>query len=46
MIEISRGNTEKGFCEIISKNVIELETKKIVTKGAYALLMQLKNKSE
>lgn len=46
MIEISRGNTEKGFCEIISKNVTELETKKIVTKGAYALLMQLKNKSE
>ena len=46
MIEISRGNTEKGFCELISKNVSELETKKIVTHGAYALLMQLKNKSE
>lgn len=46
LIEITRGNTENGFSEIISKNIAELETKKIVTKGAYSLLMQLKNKSE
>ncbi len=46
MIEITRGNTENGFSEITSKNTAELETKKIVTKGAYSLLMQLKNKSE
>jgi cobalt-zinc-cadmium efflux system membrane fusion protein len=44
MIEIETGITENGFTEILSK--VDLNGKGIVTKGAYALLMSLKNKEE
>jgi cobalt-zinc-cadmium efflux system membrane fusion protein len=44
MIEIETGITENGFTEIISK--ADLSGKEIVTKGAYTLLMSLKNKEE
>ncbi len=46
MLEVNKGSTENGFTEIkllSSDNVLD---KKIVVKGAYSLLMQLKNKSE
>lgn len=44
MIEVKIGNTENGFTEIIdSENLINQD---FVTKGAYNLLMALKNKSE
>jgi cobalt-zinc-cadmium efflux system membrane fusion protein len=44
MIETETGITENGFTEIISK--ADLTGKEIVTKGAYTLLMSLKNKEE
>jgi cobalt-zinc-cadmium efflux system membrane fusion protein len=44
MIEIETGESENGFTEIISK--ADLKGKEIVTKGAYTLLMSLKNKEE
>ena len=42
MIETETGESENGFTEIVSK--ADLSGKEIVTKGAYALLMSLKNK--
>lgn len=44
MIEVQIGNTEKGFTEIIKTE--NLNNQAFVTKGAYTLLMSLKNKSE
>lgn len=44
MIEIGTGESENGFIEIISKS--DLTGKEIVVKGAYTLLMSLKNKEE
>jgi cobalt-zinc-cadmium efflux system membrane fusion protein len=44
MIEVEIGNTENNYSEIICKNIDSLSNKNIVTKGAYSLLMQLKNK--
>lgn len=44
MLEIETGETENGFTEIISK--ADLSSKVVVTKGAYSLLMSLKNKEE
>jgi cobalt-zinc-cadmium efflux system membrane fusion protein len=44
MIEIETGESENGFTEIVSK--ADLSGKEIVTKGAYALLMSLKNTEE
>jgi cobalt-zinc-cadmium efflux system membrane fusion protein len=44
MSEIETGESENGFTEIVSK--ADLSGKEIVTKGAYALLMSLKNKEE
>lgn len=44
MIETETGESENGFTEIISK--ADLSGKQIVTKGAYSLLMSLKNKEE
>lgn len=41
---VKTGNSENGFTEIINPEV--LKDKKIAVKGAYTLLMQLKNKSE
>ncbi|MDH7459900.1 efflux RND transporter periplasmic adaptor subunit [Chitinophagaceae bacterium 26-R-25] len=42
--EVQTGSTENGFTEII--NARELDSQTIVTKGAYNLLMALKNTSE
>ena len=44
MIETETGESEIGFTEILSK--VDISGKKIVTKGAYTLLMSLKNKEE
>ncbi|HEU5364392.1 MAG TPA: efflux RND transporter periplasmic adaptor subunit [Hanamia sp.] len=44
MIETETGESENGFTEILSK--VDISGKKIVTKGAYTLLMSLKNKEE
>ena len=44
MIEIETGDNENGFTEIISKT--DISEKEIVIKGAYTLLMSLKNKEE
>ncbi|MGN6533525.1 MAG: efflux RND transporter periplasmic adaptor subunit [Ginsengibacter sp.] len=42
--EIETGESENGFTEIISKTNVNEE--EIVTKGAYTLLMSMKNKEE
>ncbi len=42
MIPIKQGNTENGYSEVLT----DLTNKKIVTKGAYTLLMALKNVSD
>lgn len=44
MIEVQIGNTEKGLTEIIKTE--NLNNQAFVIKGAYSLLMSLKNKSE
>lgn len=44
MIAVEPGNTENGFTEIL--NAEKLAGLTFVTKGAYSLLMGLKNKSE
>ncbi|MBC7524370.1 MAG: efflux RND transporter periplasmic adaptor subunit [Flavobacterium sp.] len=44
MREVKTGNHENGFIEI--SNASNFEGTKIVTKGAYTLLMKLKNKSD
>jgi cobalt-zinc-cadmium efflux system membrane fusion protein len=44
MVEVKLGNTENGHTEVIMENA--LLNKNFVLKGAYNLLMQLKNKEE
>ncbi|MEO8117424.1 MAG: efflux transporter periplasmic adaptor subunit, partial [Bacteroidota bacterium] len=44
MVEIELGNSENGFTEIISGK--DFSGKSIVMKGAYTLLMSLKNMEE
>lgn len=44
MKEVTLGNTENGFTEIMASD--DLKDKSIVTKGAYALLMKMKNVEE
>ncbi len=44
MVEVQIGNTEKGLTEIIKTENLNNQT--FVLKGAYSLLMSLKNKSE
>ncbi|MFY7910555.1 MAG: efflux RND transporter periplasmic adaptor subunit [Emticicia sp.] len=44
MVEVQIGNTEKGLTEIIKTENLNNQT--FVVKGAYSLLMSLKNKSE
>jgi cobalt-zinc-cadmium efflux system membrane fusion protein len=46
MQEIKIGNSENNYTEIISDNIQSIIHKKIVVKGAYQLLMALKNKEE
>ena len=41
MKEVTVGNSESGFTEITSND--EIENQKIVVKGAYSLLMKMKN---
>jgi cobalt-zinc-cadmium efflux system membrane fusion protein len=45
MTEVKIGSTENGYIEILEINPAFLR-KKIVTKGAYQLLMALKNVEE
>ncbi len=44
MVQITAGNTENGFTEISLE--AKLETENFVLKGAYTLLMKLKNTAE
>ncbi len=44
LIEAKTGNSENGFIELL--NYANFTQNKIVTKGAYTLLMKLKNKSD
>jgi membrane fusion protein, heavy metal efflux system len=44
MIEVKKGAVDKGYAEILSAD--SLVGKKIVTKGAYWLMMKLKNVEE
>jgi cobalt-zinc-cadmium efflux system membrane fusion protein len=44
MTEVTVGAKENGYLEI--KNPEKLKNKKIVTNGAYTLLMKMKNKEE
>ncbi len=44
MVEVEIGKSENGFTEIISEK--DLSGKTIVTKGAYTLLISLKNTEE
>ncbi len=46
MIEVAVGESEKGFTEIILPNNSNLNSANFVTKGAYSLLMTMKNKVE
>ncbi len=47
MLEVNIGETEKGFTAIFfTANEAQLKNDNFVIKGAYALLMSLKNKSE
>jgi membrane fusion protein, heavy metal efflux system len=46
MIQISIGETENGFTEIIQPQKSELSKNEFVIKGAYSLLMTMKNKEE
>ncbi len=46
LVEIKKGNSENNFLEIESVDKKDISDAKIVIKGAYNLLMQLKNKSE
>ncbi|MGL2965848.1 efflux RND transporter periplasmic adaptor subunit [Flavobacterium sp. XGLA_31] len=42
--EVTLGNKEKGFVEILNGDQLASDT--VITKGAYTLLMKLKNKSD
>ena len=44
MHEVKKGNAENGFVEIL--NASEMPNQTFVTKGAYTLLMKLKNNEE
>lgn len=46
MLEIKKNNSENGFTEISSIDGKDISNSQFVVKGAYSLLMQLKNKSE
>ncbi|HUQ66582.1 MAG TPA: efflux RND transporter periplasmic adaptor subunit [Flavitalea sp.] len=44
--QVVAGNTQNGFIEIDSTSVNNLKDKKIAVKGAYSLLMKMKNTSD
>lgn len=43
MLEVQTGSTQNGFTEILTD---KLAGRELVTRGAYNLLMAMKNKSE
>ena len=46
MQEVSTQNTENGFTQITFPDSTEMRNKIFVTKGAYTLLMKMKNTEE
>jgi membrane fusion protein, heavy metal efflux system len=46
MMEVTAGESENGFTEILNPDPGGLSNAEFVTKGAYSLLMSLKNKAE
>ena len=46
LLEIVKGSSENNFTEIKTADGKDMDNLQIVTKGAYSLLMQLKNKAE
>lgn len=46
LVEIKKGNSKNNFTEVNALDGRDLKNSKIVVKGAYSLLMQMKNKSE
>lgn len=46
IVVVKKGGTENNFSEINAEDGRDLSNLRIVTKGAYSLLMQLKNKAE
>ena len=44
MTEVKTGNSENGYIEILNPEY--LQDKKVITKGAYTILMTLKNKTD
>jgi cobalt-zinc-cadmium efflux system membrane fusion protein len=46
MVEVTVGDSENGFTEVIVPPNSKLDNNSFVTKGAYSLLMMMKNKAE
>jgi cobalt-zinc-cadmium efflux system membrane fusion protein len=46
MVEVKKGSSENNFTEISPLSGTDFSKSRFVVKGAYSLLMQLKNKSE
>lgn len=46
LLEIIKGNSENNFTEVNALDGRDLKSSKVVVKGSYSLLMQMKNKSE
>ncbi len=46
LVEVTAGETENGFTEILLPDPAGLSASEFVTNGAYSLLMSLKNKAE
>jgi cobalt-zinc-cadmium efflux system membrane fusion protein len=46
LLEIVKGSSESDFTEVKATDGKDMDKLQIVTKGAYSLLMQLKNKAE
>ena len=46
IIEVKKGGTENNYSEVNVVNGKDISNAKVVCKGAYSLLMQLKNKAE
>ncbi|GGG15399.1 efflux RND transporter periplasmic adaptor subunit [Pontibacter amylolyticus] len=46
LVEAQTGNSENGYTALVPSSTLQPERQTYVTKGAYALLMKLKNKEE
>jgi membrane fusion protein, heavy metal efflux system len=46
IVEVKKGESENTYSEVTTVDGKDISNAKIVTKGSYSLLMQLKNKSE